>query len=197
LIKVPVDLVDEMFGHYIEDAYEVGVDIGSSSNKASNTNIKLSISSYMSPQYGVDYSLAFKIFICGKWKQSWVRTSEPFDLRVFAKQMANFSTMSGEIVLDLSYIPDNVMKFELKISPHKAGEIAIVDVCTQDVYDEGGVVCDESLREFIPIQKVNEVGKEILATIRDDELFEYEFDAAANHSFKPMSIQKLLDERRS
>ena len=68
------------------------------------------------------------------------------------------------------------MEFELKIYPHQSGEMAIVDTSTLYVYDKGRVLSEESLRELVPIQKVNEVGRAILAAIRDDELLEYEFD---------------------
>ena len=129
--------------------------------------MKLTVSSYMSPWESVDYSLKFDIYICGKWKGSTISAAEPIDLRTFAEQMANLGATSGEIVLDLSNIPNDVMTFEIRIIPHELGELAIVDVRILEVYERGGAISEESLRELVPIQKINAAGKSILIAAGD------------------------------
>ena len=136
--------------------------------------MELSLSAYMSPWTSCDYSLCLKISICGEWMESTSRSHIPFDMTSYARELANLNAMSDEVLLDHSYVPDGVMKFELRIIPHQSGELAAVEVSTIKMWERGDAVSENYRRELVPIQVINAFGIGLLAAMHNN-LIDFEF----------------------
>lgn len=141
--------------------------------------MELTVSSYMSPWTSYDYSLNLKIRVCGKWSESTIRSNKPIDLTQFARDLAELNANSGEVLLDISNIPEGMMFFEVRVAPYE-GQLAVVDVQSTYVEFEHGkefIVTESSMRELVPLHEINATGNDLLAYSNGDI---FEFDSSAN-----------------
>jgi hypothetical protein len=140
--------------------------------------MELTVSSYMSPWTSSDYSLSFAIQLCGRWKTGMLRSDAPVDLTQFASDLAKFNINSSDTILDLSSVPDNVLVLEVRVSPYPEGELAIVAVQSMQVEGQGELVVESSIRELVPIHRINTIGKGLLVAASGKS--EFEFNSSAD-----------------
>lgn len=106
-----------------------------------------------------------------------LRSDAPVDLTQFASDLAKFNINSRDTILDLSSIPDNAMVLEVRISPYPEGELAIVAVHSMQVEGQGEFVVESSIRELIPIHRINTIGKGLLVAASGKSVFEFNSSA--------------------